>query len=114
MLREQCTKRVAGGKIQTSADLRSVFNATNRQEADRLLAQMVSKYAPVWLPWDFRCDDIRSKDRWGWTPWHTQSVTADEYKHGLDVAHGYSPSYEVMPAKKETVGDLKRAAARAK
>jgi DNA topoisomerase I len=32
---------------------------------------------------------------------------------GLDVAHGYAPSYEVMPAKKETVGELRRAAARA-
>src|SRR5581483_8953437 len=48
----------------------------------------LSKYAPVWLPWDFRCDDIRSKDRWGWTPWHTQSVTPEEYRHGLEVAHG--------------------------
>ena len=27
-------------------------------------------------------------------------------KLGLDVAHGYSPSYEIVPAKKETVGDL--------
>ena len=34
-------------------------------------------------------------------------------KLGLDVAHGYSPSYEIVPAKKETVGDLKREAARA-
>ena len=34
-------------------------------------------------------------------------------KLGLDVANGYSPSYEVVPAKKETVGDLKREAARA-
>ncbi len=32
---------------------------------------------------------------------------------GLDVAQGYSPSYEVVPAKKETVGDLKREASRA-
>ncbi len=29
-------------------------------------------------------------------------------KLGLDVAHGYKPSYEVVPAKKETIGDLKR------
>ena len=34
-------------------------------------------------------------------------------KLGLDVAQGYSPSYEVVAAKKETVGDLKREAARA-
>ena len=34
-------------------------------------------------------------------------------KLGLDVAHGYSPSYEIVPAKKNTVGDLKREAARA-
>ncbi len=34
-------------------------------------------------------------------------------KLGLDVTHGYTPSYEVVPAKKETIGDLKRSAARA-
>ncbi|QEH36152.1 DNA topoisomerase 1 [Aquisphaera giovannonii] len=34
-------------------------------------------------------------------------------KLGLDVADGYAPSYEVVPAKKETVTDLKREAARA-
>jgi putative transposase len=34
-------------QAEASADLRSVFNAANRQEADRLLALMVSKYAPV-------------------------------------------------------------------
>ena len=34
-------------------------------------------------------------------------------KLGLDVAQGYSPSYEVVAAKKETVGDLKREATRA-
>jgi len=32
---------------------------------------------------------------------------------GLDVAHGYKPSYEILPAKKQTIGELKRAAARA-
>jgi transposase-like protein len=34
-------------QAEASADLRSVFNAANRQEADRLLVQMVSKYAPI-------------------------------------------------------------------
>jgi DNA topoisomerase-1 len=34
-------------------------------------------------------------------------------KLGLDVENRYEPSYEVMPTKKETVGDLKREAARA-
>jgi DNA topoisomerase-1 len=34
-------------------------------------------------------------------------------KLGLDVAHGYTPSYEVVPAKKETIGELKKAASRA-
>ncbi len=34
-------------------------------------------------------------------------------KLGLDVEHGYAPSYEIVPAKKDTVGDLKREAARA-
>ena len=34
-------------------------------------------------------------------------------KLGLDVAQGYKPSYEIVPAKKETIGELKRAAARA-
>ena len=34
-------------------------------------------------------------------------------KLGLDVTDGYAPSYEVVPGKKETVGDLKREAARA-
>ena len=34
-------------------------------------------------------------------------------KLGLDVSHGYAPSYEVVPAKKDTIGELKRAAARA-
>jgi DNA topoisomerase-1 len=34
-------------------------------------------------------------------------------KLGLDVTQGYSPSYEVVPNKKETVGDLKREAGRA-
>ncbi len=34
-------------------------------------------------------------------------------KLGLDVGHGYAPSYEVVPAKKDTIGDLKRAASRA-
>src|SRR5262245_34855872 len=34
-------------------------------------------------------------------------------KLGLDVTDGYKPSYEVVPAKKETIGELKRAAARA-
>ena len=34
-------------------------------------------------------------------------------KLGLDVLHGYAASYEIMPAKKDTVDDLKRAAARA-
>jgi len=34
-------------------------------------------------------------------------------KLGLDVANGYKPSYEILPAKKETISDLKRAAARA-
>jgi transposase-like protein len=32
---------------EASADLRAVFHAPNRGEADRLLGQMVSKYAPV-------------------------------------------------------------------
>jgi len=36
-----------------------------------------------------------------------------KHKLGLDVAHGYKPSYEVVPAKKETIADLKRAAAKA-
>jgi DNA topoisomerase-1 len=34
-------------------------------------------------------------------------------KLGLNVAERYAPSYEVVPAKKETVGELKREAARA-
>jgi len=34
-------------------------------------------------------------------------------KLGLDVAHGYKPSYEIVPTKKETIGELKRAAGRA-
>ena len=34
-------------------------------------------------------------------------------KLGLDVGHGYTPSYEVVPAKKDTISDLKKAAARA-
>jgi DNA topoisomerase-1 len=34
-------------------------------------------------------------------------------KLGLDVAQGYAPSYEVVPGKKDTVGDLKREASRA-
>lgn len=34
-------------------------------------------------------------------------------KLGLDVAQGYKPSYEVVPAKKDTIGDLKRAASKA-
>jgi DNA topoisomerase-1 len=34
-------------------------------------------------------------------------------KLGLDVTHGYEPSYEVVPAKKETIADLKKAANRA-
>ncbi len=33
-------------------------------------------------------------------------------KLGLEVAQGYKPSYEIVPAKKETIGDLKRTAAR--
>ncbi len=32
---------------EASADLRAVFNAPNRPEADRLLGQMVAKYAPL-------------------------------------------------------------------
>ena len=32
-------------------------------------------------------------------------------KLGLDVANGYTPSYEVVPTKKETIGELKKAAA---
>ena len=34
-------------------------------------------------------------------------------KLGLDVAHGYAPSYEIMPAKKDTISELKREAAKA-
>ena len=34
-------------------------------------------------------------------------------KLGLDVAHGYEPSYEVVPAKKETIADLRKSANRA-
>ncbi len=34
-------------------------------------------------------------------------------KLGLDVAQGYKPSYEVVPAKKDTIGELKRAASKA-
>jgi len=34
-------------------------------------------------------------------------------KLGLDVAHGYEPSYEIVPTKKETISELKRDAARA-
>ncbi len=33
-------------------------------------------------------------------------------KLGIEVAQGYKPSYEIVPAKKETIGDLKRTAAR--
>ena len=33
-------------------------------------------------------------------------------KLGLDVAQGYKASYEIVPAKKETIGELKRAAAK--
>src|SRR5262249_43444574 len=32
---------------------------------------------------------------------------------GLDVDHGYVPSYEIMPTKKDTIAELKRAAAQA-
>ncbi len=34
-------------------------------------------------------------------------------KLGLDVADGYKPSYEVVPAKKDTIGELRRAASKA-
>ncbi len=34
-------------------------------------------------------------------------------KLGLDVANGYQPSYEIVPAKKETIAELKRYANRA-
>jgi DNA topoisomerase I len=34
-------------------------------------------------------------------------------KLGLDVAKGYLASYEIMPTKKDTIGDLKRSAAKA-
>ena len=34
-------------------------------------------------------------------------------KLGLDVAQGYKPSYEVVPAKKDTIGELKKAASKA-
>jgi DNA topoisomerase I len=34
-------------------------------------------------------------------------------KLGLDVDHGYTPSYEIVPTKKETIGELRKAAARA-
>jgi DNA topoisomerase-1 len=34
-------------------------------------------------------------------------------KLGLDVGHGYEPSYEIMPTKKDTVGELRREAAKA-
>jgi DNA topoisomerase-1 len=34
-------------------------------------------------------------------------------KLGLDVEHGYKPSYEIVPSKKDTVNELKREAARA-
>jgi DNA topoisomerase-1 len=34
-------------------------------------------------------------------------------KLGIDVAHGYEPSYEVVPNKKDTIGELKKAANRA-
>ena len=34
-------------------------------------------------------------------------------KLGLDVAHGYEPSYEIVPAKKDTISELKKDAARA-
>ena len=33
-------------------------------------------------------------------------------KLGLDVANGYQPSYEVVPAKKETIAELKKAGRR--
>jgi DNA topoisomerase-1 len=36
-----------------------------------------------------------------------------KHKLGVDVGHGYVPSYEIMPAKQETVSELKREAARA-
>lgn len=36
-----------------------------------------------------------------------------ERKLGLDVEHGYTPSYEIMKGKKDTVGELKREAAKA-
>ncbi|WP_254053733.1 type I DNA topoisomerase [Singulisphaera sp. GP187] len=36
-----------------------------------------------------------------------------ERKLGLDVEHGYIPSYEIMKGKKDTVGELKREAAKA-
>jgi DNA topoisomerase I len=34
-------------------------------------------------------------------------------KLGLDVSQGYKPSYEVVPAKKDTISELKKAAAKA-
>ncbi|MFO0907920.1 MAG: type I DNA topoisomerase [Isosphaeraceae bacterium] len=34
-------------------------------------------------------------------------------KLGLDVEHGYAPTYEIMKGKKDTIGELKREAARA-
>jgi DNA topoisomerase-1 len=34
-------------------------------------------------------------------------------KLGLDVPQGYQPSYEIVPAKKETIGELKRATQKA-
>ncbi len=34
-------------------------------------------------------------------------------KLGLDVGHGYTPDYEVVPKKKETITELKRAASKA-
>lgn len=39
---------------------------------------ILCRVAPRWLPWDYRTDDIRRTDPYGWKPWPKPSVTPDE------------------------------------
>lgn len=43
---------------------------------------ILSRIAPRWLPWDYRMDDIRRTDPYGWKPWPKPSVTPDEAVRG--------------------------------
>lgn len=73
---------------------------------------LLSSLAPSWLPWDdkVRLDGWRQLDRFGWMPYPKSTVTAEEYREGLEFAWAQYraglQNYRVTPKAERALREL--------